>query len=1034
MRRLAPAAARLAFLIRFAYVTSAGGRGSRLLVALGVAAGAAVLVGGLGASAIGADAELARSLRAVPASERSVQVAHFGIAREGATYRDLDRTVAHALAPLALGPPVRLVQYRAMNLGRGEAVFAAVGGLERWVRVASGRLPRRCTPERCEVLRVGGRGPDPVVGGFPLIVVGSGSLASQVPFARLLGVDDGTGDAVTSRDRPPLLLADGVEVASAFPQLAHSYRSYAWVFPLGALHPWQADSVRERLVDAQATLSARSFAFQLDAPTGAIEAATRDARVAARRLLIVGGQAAGLLLAFTVLAAAALRRELLGVRRRLTWFGARRRQIAFVLVADLGAVAVTAGVVGWLVAAGACAAIARRAGVPVGPLLGHSLATTTGLVAVAAVVSGATVALVATVYSAGRRPSARRITAVDLAAAGALATLLLALSRGAADPRALANERGSVALVLLLPALALFVAAAVAARILAPALVALARPAARSPTLGLRLPILALARNSGRASIAVGFLVVSVGGALFALAYRATLERGVRDRVHYAFPLDFVLREDMSRSLVRPLDVAPLERYRKLGEHVEVVTAIRRHAQIPTLAGGQALTMLAVPARRLQAISGWRDDFSSLSLARIAGHLAPGKQVALRGARIPADATALSLTATTRGDPVGIEANIANGGGDFTAVDLGVVAGERASALYARLPAKARGGRLVALSLNRALGVEGHAKGNVPIVEGTLRLGPLVAEAPAGPTTLLTRYPGWRGDGDVSPLARGDRVRLRYRVTSDTESRFRPRQPLDGEAVPVVASPAIAAAADEDGRLSFRLAGGDLTAKVVATARYFPSLYGSFVVADEATFFSALNTRRPGAAVPSEVWLGAPGGDGPRLERLLRAPPFDALALGTRSGFEAELENDPLARGTIIALTATAIAALGLALLGLVLLVRGDLSDERGELFDLEAQGADPRLLTFHLRARVAVVALLGALAGLVAGTALTGLVVSVVTVTAGGTAGVPPLALVLDWRGLALALVLFVIVVGGIVVLTTRRAFAAPFPTRTAA
>jgi hypothetical protein len=80
------------------------------------------------------------------------------------------------------------------------------------------------------------------------------------------------------------------------------------------------------------------------------------------------------------------------------------------------------------------------------------------------------------------------------------------------------------------------------------------------------------------------------------------------------------------------------------------------------------------------------------------------------------------------------------------------------------------------------------------------------------------------------------------------------------------------------------------------------------------------------------------------------------------------------------------------------------------------------------------VVALLGTLAGLVAGTALTGLVVSVVTVTAGGTGGVPPLALVLDWRELALALVLFVAALGGILLLVTRRAFAAPVPTRTTA
>ncbi len=200
---------------------------------------------------------------------------------------------------------------------------------------------------------------------------------------------------------------------------------------------------------------------------------------------------------------------------------------------------------------------------------------------------------------------------------------MLALSRGAADPEALANEGGSVALVLLLPALALFVAAALFARIFVPALKALSRPAARLSDVRLRLPLLALARNPGRAAIAASFLVVSVGGALFALTYRATLERGVEDRVHYAYPLDFVVRENLARENAAPLDVAPLSRYGALGEDVVVVPAIRRHASLPRLAGVQTLTALALPAAQLPTLSGWRDDFSELPRSEIARRLAP---------------------------------------------------------------------------------------------------------------------------------------------------------------------------------------------------------------------------------------------------------------------------------------------------------------------------------------------------------------------------------------------------------------------------
>jgi hypothetical protein len=1021
----------MGYLLRLAASNVLGSPGRRLLVGLGVAAGAAVLGASLAGSLVAADAKLSRTLSALPAAERSVHVAHFGIARDRASYGDLDRSVRQAVGPLELGQPIRVLQFKEADFGGGLGILAALDDAERWVRLRSGRLPRPCTPQRCEVLRLGGEGQVRPSDGFNVVVVGRAALTSALPFGRLLGIRGGRISEVLDRqDSPPFLLAEGVEAAARLPRLATTYRSYAWVFPLEDVHPWQADSVRARVDDAQATLHAESFAFEVEAPTEAIEVATDEARVAGRRLLIVGGQAAALLLAFTILGAETLRREFLALRRRLTWFGARGRQIAVVAAVDFLAVTAGATLIGWLAAAGASAAIAGRAGAPVADVLRQSLLSPAGLLAALSVAAVSAMALIAMVY-AERKPAGRRISAIDAAAAAALAGMALALSRGATDPEALANEGGSVALVLLLPALALFVAAALFARIFVPTLTALSRPAARLSNVRLRLPLLALARNPGRAAIAASFLVVSVGGALFALTYRATLERGVSDRVHYAYPLDFVVRENLGREHARPLDVAPLARYRALGKDVDVVPAIRRHASIPRLAGVQTLTTLALPAAQLPILSGWRADFSTLPRAEIARRLTPREPVGLRGVRLPSAATALGFLVRASGDAVGLEANVLNVRGDFTTVELGVAEGGRPSVLRAELPTKARGGRLVALTLTRALDVEGHGQGNVPIVAGTLSLGPLETHASGRRRQLLADWAGWLGEGGVSRVDSGGGVRLRYTVTNDIGTRFRPRQPLDGVAVPVLASPGLAAAADEEGLLPLRLPGGELTARVVATARHFPTLDGDFVVADQATLSTALNARRPGAAVTNEIWLGADAAEVSRLERALRNEPFSTLAVETRARLERQLEDDPLARGTVLALTATAIVALGLALIGLVLLVRGDLGDERGELFDLEAQGADPRLLMFHVRGRATLVGVAGTVAGLVSGAALAGLVVSVVTVTSGGTTGLPPLDLVLDWRGLAVTLALFAAAAGALVALSTRRAFAAPVPQR---
>ena len=115
--------------------------------------------------------------------------------------------------------------------------------------------------------------------------------------------------------------------------------------------------------------------------------------------------------------------------------------------------------------------------------------------------------------------------------------------------------------------------------------------------------------------------------------------------------------------------------------------------------------------------------------------------------------------------------------------------------------------------------------------------------------------------------------------------------------------------------------------------------------------------------------------------------------------------------------------------MGLVLAIRADLRDDRGELVDLEAQGATPALLRRVVAARAALVGAVGRRsAASLAGVVLAFLVTRVVSVTARADAPEPPLATTVD----PLSLVL-----GGIAVrgrraprssaLTTRRAFADP-------
>src|SRR5439155_19199361 len=101
---------------------------------------------------------------------------------------------------------------------------------------------------------------------------------------------------------------------------------------------------------------------------------------------------------------------------------------------------------------------------------------------------------------------------------------------------------------------------------------------------------------------------------------------------------------------------------------------------------------------------------------------------------------------------------------------------------------------------------------------------------------------------------------------------------------------------------------------------------------------------------------------------------------------------------------APAAVALSLAPLGLLLPVAGDTRADRGDLFDLEAQGASPATIRAHLRLRAALVGAFGIVGGLALGAVLTSLVISLVSVTASASLAEPPLRLVVDLPVLAIA------------------------------
>jgi hypothetical protein len=230
--------------------------------------------------------------------------------------------------------------------------------------------------------------------------------------------------------------------------------------------------------------------------------------------------------------------------------------------------------------------------------------------------------------------------------------------------------------------------------------------------------------------------------------------------------------------------------------------------------------------------------------------------------------------------------------------------------------------------------------------------------------------------------------------------------------VPVIATARIAELADPNGFLPLQVEGEPFVGKVVATARRFPTVSGDFVLADREALSTALNADAPGSAVTDEVWLrGASASDQIRMKAVLSGSAFAGLATSFRRDLRAELDREPVARASIIALLVSAVVGFVLALAGLVLALSTDIRDEGAELFDLEAQGATPALLRRHLRLRSFSVLGFGVLFGLGLGAILSTIVVDVVRVTAGGQLPEPPLLLSLDWPLLLGGIGLFVLV-----------------------
>ena len=1010
---MSPFLRRLGFPLRLVGARLRGGGERLTLVTVGVVAGAAVLAAVLAGRLVMQDRALAQATSQLAPADRVVQVTWSGAV--SGTWSSQNRFVSPALRSVTGQAPAAAMLFREASIQGRLVNLRAANDLGRYVQLLSGNLPTVCRPSHCEVLRLKGAGPIPSTHALRLIEVGRAVVRPDAPFASFVLPAPRTEQVARAiryhTPQPsPIVLANGVEGLSKTKELETFYRSYAWFTPIarGDVHPWAVDAFAHKVQRLSAQVEASSDGFQVTAPTDALAAAAASSKVAARRLLLLGGEGGALLLAFTILAAAALRRDVTDARRRLTWFGARRWQVELFTLGESTVLAAASTLAGWAAGGAVAAAVASRAGSPSWQVVSHALLDRDGIGSALAVAAVAGLLLYATVRAPGPQLGRLALTPLDASALGAVAIVFVGWARGSVDAGRLASGGTSVFL-LLVPGLIVFAAAVAAARVLTPALRALGAAGRRGP-ISLRLAAASLARNPGHAAVAATFLVASLGLALFAVAYRTTLVRGQHDESSYAVPASFVLSEDLSQ-LVPVLHGAPRAAY-----PAEPMRVLRLSGNVPS---GTTFVFLGLPARELGAVGGWRADLAAQPLGALGAMIAPSRDPTLRVAVLP-HGKRFTLPVSTRGDDVGIRAIFRSGLGDYESIPLGRTNGHRKVVLRGRLPFAGatlaqleldilNGGRL---SANAGTGIQPSAKGvlafGTPRVDG--RVAPHV-------------FRGFVGAGGVGGIS----SRLGYLLTPDRTGRVRPAQPTDGRLLPVLATPRVAAEAGLRGIIPLQVEGEQIAGRIVGVVSRFPSVVGDAVVADRDTAGTLLDTRSPGLGTTDELWLNVPAARDAATARLLGRPPFTQLAVQSRAATLTRLQTDPLGRGALLTLAGTAAVALLLALLGLLLAVVADVRDDRGELFDLEAQGAAPSTIRAHLRLRALLVAVFGIIGGIGLGAILSALVVSLVAVTAGAAEPEPPLRLVLDLPLLAAAAAGYVVVAALLVGLATRTRGRAP-------
>ena len=971
------------------------------LVGLAVAGSVVVLGSLFGIGIVTEDLATRRALSDLSPADRTISIHRSTM--DGFRDAEDDLTAREALRPvLDLTDPIL-----AIRMYQPAAEWFRVLALDDvgpWVDVTKGRLPAPCAMgSTCEVLRMGPELPNGIadvgtvveLAGTRLEIVGIAQAAPDLPIQ------------VPQLDAPILVIGGRSAIVES-PALVEVARTNYWFAPIdaAAAHSWTLAGLAERVDAVDRALGQASASFLFSTPEVTLRTVHQRTEVALGRLVFISSLIVGVLLAFAAFAAAIERADVGLEDRRLRAAGASRAA-RFAFIAGEALVPAVAGtIVGEIGAALAIGALAASQALPVATVVGLALLQPTGIALTLALVGLAIVATMLGIHPATGRLLQPRVVIAAVLPAG----LILAwqrISAGPVDPARLAAEATSPASVLLPGALGLSVILG-SLVLLPPILRWVARRTRRAP-IGIRLATISVAREPLRPAAVMTLLAFSVGAVVFGQTYATTLRQGAVDQAAFAAGMDLRV-QGLAAEVPFSLLVVPQLQAGTLGSDIDVQPMMRASGQTATHI---AFTLVGIDGSAIDRLKGWRRDFSPTDPTTLGAAIHQEGTWEMTGHVLPGEPTEVSVEVDYAGDPIEVSAVVEDPLGAVQFVEVGTLApghqvlrGGLGQAFPVELldPDRPIVWRVLGLIVQNG----GDAAENGPN-EGRRQLGELTV---LGMPELFD--PGTQLPLEVSGLSP---VLLRAPALTD------------GLVLPAIVSPELANDAGASGVIDITVAQTlRLRVRPVGTTSRFPSIPdpGPVVVVDYGPLRLAINTQEPGAGQPNQVLLGTPS-DARTAEVVtaLEQGLFPRLVIASRPEIEATRTSDPFAIGVVWGLVVGAIAGLLLSLVGVLLATASELRDERGELWELEAQGTTPRALVRLVVLRTISMCAVGTLTGIGMGVALGWFVATSVGVGAEGSTPNPPLQLVAPWVLIGAVAAALLLVIGGTVYALTRRHFA---------